>query len=420
VDIEVAGKIDDSREVDTGGFAHVRKRVSSVSARIVDYAVYASASAAEPFARLTEERSKAYAEEKARLAAEDAADAKINQDFSWALLAEQFNALKAGPAKFTNKRTRLSYSASLVRDATKSDGTRFRISQLAAGYSHEQRSAGYRIGPNLQFVNPNPLDSIDLPDDLAKRVNRNPSAVKLNRLYVPVGIIDDEAAGRSSVMGQVVGLEVEVDEDGRHFRHFVAVPGELKPFVFRRDERPATAFEIVGLKVGMHPEEFVELAASRFGAGAAYDPVRRTFQSSCSDCSASPLASLEEKPCVTADFDVVGRGWFGGEKIGLTRLSISQGIRADQLDGFISGFIQQFGEPRARRVSGNSILLSWGAVVSKQREGLSNFPAGWHVVEVEIQQSAMGAATRFQLTDPAFLGKRPGNSPARQFSQRQD
>lgn len=52
-----------------------------------------------------------------------------------------------------------------------------------AGYTYEQRSAGYRIGPNLQFVNPNPLEIIDIPAYIAKRVNQKPSAAKLNRLY---------------------------------------------------------------------------------------------------------------------------------------------------------------------------------------------------------------------------------------------
>lgn len=78
---------------------------------------------------------------------------------------------------------------------------------------------------------------------------------------------------------------------GRHFRHFVPVPGELKPFVFQRDERPASAFEIIGLKVGTSPEAFAEIAASRFGEDCAYDPIRRVFRSSGPHSAAAPLTS---------------------------------------------------------------------------------------------------------------------------------
>lgn len=72
VDIEFAGKIDDPKDVDRDGLLHTRQRLSSVSPTIVDYAVYANASASEPFARLSDERRKAYAEDKERVAADDA------------------------------------------------------------------------------------------------------------------------------------------------------------------------------------------------------------------------------------------------------------------------------------------------------------------------------------------------------------
>ena len=417
VEIEFDGRIDDPKDVDTGGFLHTRKRVSSVSATVADYAIYANASALEPFARLSDERKKAYSDDNARIAAEDAADAKTNQEFSWSLLAEQFNSLKSGPPNFAVKSTRLADQAALVRDATKPDGTRFRIGQLGPGWYYEQRNGGYRVGPNLQFVNPNPIESIDVPADLAKRISENPSKARLNRLYIPVGIIDDEAAGLSTV-GQIVGLEVEVSENSRRNRHFIAVPGELKPFAFQPDQRPASAFEIAGLKVGMSPEAFTELAARRFGENSVYDPAQRTFRSADIHCKAAPLTSFEEKPCVAADFDVVGRGWFGGETIGLTRLTILQGVRHDQLEAFISGFRQKFGEPRVKRTSGNSTLYAWGAVIAKQRDVAKGIQASWHVVELEIESTGIGAATRFSLTDPAFLVSRAGGADKRQLSQR--
>jgi hypothetical protein len=145
--------------------------------------------------------------------------------------------------------------------------------------------------------------------------------------------IDDEAAGRSVVMAQIVGLEIEVHEGERRLRHLVPVPGELKPFVFQRDERPANAFEIMGLKVGLDPQDFIRIANARFGATTAYDPATRSLRTAGTDCAAWPATGLNQQPCVAADFDVTGHGWFGGETIGLTRLSISQNVDYDQLDG---------------------------------------------------------------------------------------
>jgi hypothetical protein len=247
---------------------------------------------------------------------------------------------------------------------------------------------------------------VDLPADLAKRVSENLAAATLNRLYIPVGAIDDEAAGRSVVMGQIVGFEIEVHDAERRFRFLVPVPGELKPFVFQRDERPASAFEIMALKVGLDPQDFTDIASARFGAIAAYDPATRSLRTAGTDCATWPATGLNQQPCLAADFDVTGHGWFGGETIGLTRLSIAQNVDYNQLGGFIAGFVKQFGEPRVRVVSGNSTLLSWGAVVSNQRDGTNNLGAGWHVVEIEMRQSPAGVATRFLLTDPAFFSSR--------------
>jgi Domain of unknown function (DUF4852) len=407
VDIEFVGRVGNPADIDTGGFAHLRRLVSSVSGRIVDYALFSNSQSPGPFARLSAERKSAYNEGKAQLAAEEAADAKQNQAFSWALLSQQFSAIKTGPPNPSDKRTRFSSTGNLARDVSNPDGTRFKITPLAPGFSYEQRdTAGNRFGQSLQFVNPNPIDSVDLPAELAKRVSDSLTRVTLNRLYIPVGVIDDEAAGRSVVMAQIVGLEIEVHEGERRFRHLVPVPGELKPFVFQRDERPANAFEIMGLKVGLDPQDFIGIAAARFGAIGAYDPATRILRTAGTDCAAWPASGLNQQPCVAADFDVIGHGWFGGETIGLTRLSISQNVDYNQLDGFVAGFIKQFGEPRVRSVSGNSMLLSWGAVVSRQRDGTNNLRAGWHVVEIEIRQLPTGVATRFLLTDPAFFSSR--------------
>jgi hypothetical protein len=207
-------------------------------------------------------------------------------------------------------------------------------------------------------------------------------------------------------MAQIVELEIGVREGERRFRHLVPIAGELKPFVFQRDERPANAFEIMGLKVGLDPQDFAGIASARFGSIAAYDPAARSLRSESTDCVTWPAMGLNQQPCVGADFDVVGHGWLGGEKIGLTRLSISQSVDYNQLGGFIAGFIKQFGEPRVRVVSGNSTLLSWGSVVSHQRDGATDFGAGWHVVEIEMRQFPTAVATRFLLTDPIYLSNK--------------
>jgi hypothetical protein len=419
LDIEFSGRVGNPADIDTGGFAHLHRLVASVSGRIVDYALFSNGQSPGPFARLSAERKSAYAEGKAQLAAEEAADAEQNQAFSWALLSKQFGAIKAGPPSSSDKRTRFSSIGNLARDVSNPDGTRFKIAPLAPGFSYEQRdTAGNRFGQSLQFVNPNPIDSVDLPADLAKRVSQNLAAATLSRLYIPVGAIDDEAAGRSVVMAQIVGLEIEVHEGERRFRHLVPVPGELKPFVFQRDERPANAFEIMGLKVGLDPQDFIGIANARFGATTAYDPATRSLRTAGTDCAAWPATALNQQPCVAADFDVTGHGWFGGETIGLTRLSISQNVDYDQLDGFVAGFIKQFGEPRVRSVSGNSTLLSWGAVVSHQRDGTTDLRAGWHVVEIEIRRLPARVATRFLLTDSAFFSSRGISAAPQKISQR--
>lgn len=418
VDIEFIDRIGNPADIDTGGFTHLHRLVSSVSGRIVDYSLFSNSQSLGPFARLSAERKSAYAEGKAQLAAEEAADAKQNQAFSFALLSQQFSEIKAGPPNPSVKRTRLSTTGNLSRDLSNPDGTRFKITPLSPGFSYEQRDAGgNRFGPSLQFVNPNPIDSADLPAALAKRVSENLAAVTLSRLYVPVGAIDDEAAGRSIVMAQIVGIEIEVRDGERRFRHLVPIPGEIKPFVFQRDERPANAFEIMGLRVGLNPQDFAGIAGARFGATAAYDPVTRSLRTDGADCSTWPATASNQQPCVVADFDVIGHGWFGGETIGLTRLSIFQNVDYNQLNGFIAGFIKQFGEPRVRLVSGQATLLSWGAVVSHQRDGTSNLSAGWHAVEIEMRQLPTGVATRFLLTDPRFFSSR-GTAAPQKLSQR--
>ena len=78
-----------------------------------------------------------------------------------------------GPPSSSDKRTRFSSIGTLARDVSNPDGTRFKIAPLAPGFSYEQRdTAGNRFGQSLQFVNPNPIDSVDLPADLAKRANQ--------------------------------------------------------------------------------------------------------------------------------------------------------------------------------------------------------------------------------------------------------
>ncbi len=75
---------------------------------------------------------------------------------------------------------------------------------------------------------------------------------------------------------------------------------------------------------------------------------------------------------MTADLDVLGRGWFGGETVGLTRLSISQGIRSDQLDAFLAGCIEQFGVPRIRSISGNRLCRAEARSFRNSEKGLAS------------------------------------------------
>jgi hypothetical protein len=418
IDIEIAGKLGDPVEVDSGGFLPVRKWISKVNGRIVDFSLFADAQARTPFARLSPERKSTYEAAKAQLQAEEQADARINQAFSWPLLARQFNALKAGE-KADVRHTRLPSTGALARDVSTPAGTRFRIDQLAATYSHEQRDgAGNRIGPSLRFTNPNPLDGIELPAEISQRVSANPAAVVVNRLYQPVGVVDDEAARRSVLMAQIVAIEIEVNEGERRFRHLVPVPGDLKPFVFQRDERPVSAFEISGLKAGISPQAVEEVFGRKFGSVAEYDPKARTQRTGGSDCAAWMPNGPGRQPCATAEFDVLGRGWFGGETIGLTRLSIVQNLDAGQIDGFVAGFIKQFGEPRLKIETANTLLLSWGAVASRHRDGNADAQAALHVAEVEIRKFRGGVATRFLLTNPAYFLNRDAAASVQRTSQR--
>jgi hypothetical protein len=53
-------------------------------------------------------------------------------------------------------------------------------------------------------------------------------------------------------------------------------------------------------------------------------------------------------PCAKAEFDVVGHGWFGGETIGLTQLTVSQNVEVYQAMRMADFLIKEYGEPRVR------------------------------------------------------------------------
>jgi hypothetical protein len=104
-----------------------------------------------------------------------------------------------------------------------------------------------------------------------------------------------------------------------------------------------------------------------------------------------------------AQFDPVGRGWFGGETIGLTRLVIKQTLDQKQFDTFLDEVVRRFGPPRIRVfLPPNGSVFGWGSILLNQRENTSN-KVGLHVVELEFRQTAQVVETQFQLTDPKYL-----------------
>lgn len=418
VEVEIAGRIADPREVETGGLWRRRQPWSAVTARIVDYSLFANDRTRTPFARLSEDRKRSYADAKAREQAEAEADAKENQTFSDTLLAQQFETLKTDGKIGTARRTRFARSSNLTRDVSQADGLHFKVGQLAASFYYEHRdSAGNRIGPQLQFTNPNPIDVVELPAEIARRVNANPSAAIVNRLYQPVGIIDDDAARRAVVMVQIVGIEIETSENGQRFRHVLPIAGDLKPFVFKGDERAAAAFEVMGVKAGASVADVRGVIEAQ-GKTADYEEPARVLRTGGVDCASWTASGQSGEPCVIAEFDVTGRGWFGGEKRGLTRMAIVQNMEFGQVDAFVAGLIKQYGEPRVRTTAGNITVLSWGAVVAPQRGVEGPARTRLHAAELEIRNMASGAATRFLLTDPAYFTSRNSATPAQKLSQR--
>jgi len=389
---------------------------SPTRVEIVDMAVFENDTASTPIATLSDEQKRAYA---ARIAAQKAAeeeDARLNQDFTTAVLRNQFEQLKNGEDLRQSKRTRLQGHGLSIR-AT--DDGRWVTYEIAGEIRVErQGSDGAQV---LRFVNAPETKDIVVPQAVRAAARDTTYRVEARPLYVPVGVIDDDVKREHAVVAHVIGVDFSASTATGLVRETVLFGSKPEPFKHEIDERPASQFDVIGIKVREEPDTVKSKLETTFGQPMVYDAtsgVLRTASLACEAASTepnprenTPLKTDSVDRCVTARFSTTGKGFFGGAIKGLTQIEIRQSFTREEFGQVEKSLNDRYGQPRAIDGSDFGYVAVWGARASKKRDGDINARFGTHVVEWEVRGRER-LHTRFRLTDPLLFEQTEQIAPA--------
>ena len=264
------------------------------------------------------------------------------------------------------------------------------------------------LGVMLRFDNAAEVAALAPDARLQPLLQQNPIR-SVSLTYVPVGATDDPFRGGRVVVGHVVSVDTDAS-DG--VGGFVSVRPTSAPVPWKAPEpdgRQAAAFDVVGIRTGMTPDEVVAAASSELGQKLSFDEVRGEVRSAAADCDFDyrrgkppPLG----RRCLLATFARAGTGapWL------LARLRLTQTLATDQEPVVFKAIVAKYGQaalqapwqPPATLADGEGTepprgsVGGWGARLSDVRLEPDHVPLP--VYAFEAKSRAAGGVTILTLT----------------------
>lgn len=274
---------------------------------------------------------------------------------------------------------------------------------------HPSTMFGISGGVPLRFDNADEVAALAPTPDLAAALGRH-AALESWLVYVPVGASDDPFKGGRFLVGHVLALNT-VDLSAAE--HRVVSQATLSPpapwKAPEADARLAAAFDVVGIRTGMTPDQVIAAASSELGQKLAFDEARGEVRSATADCDfdyrrgkAPPLG----RRCLVGTFTRTGEGasWT------LTRLRLTQSLATDQQAAVVKAMTAKYGTPdlQARwdppatladaegTEPTQGVAVGWGARLSNGRLEPDHVPFPVHAFEMKARSA--GGVTVLTLT----------------------
>ena len=122
------------------------------------------------------------------------------------------------------------------------------------------------------------------------------------------------------------------------------------------DPRPASVFEVAGLRTGMTLDQAREAARRALGTSGSYDAARRTLQAAEGGCGFGVPGEVPKAGwrCLQAVFSA-------GDRPVLTRLTLTQAVDQDQRAQAADGLVGRYGPPAVSRDLDRQLLVAGGS-----------------------------------------------------------
>ena len=270
-------------------------------------------------------------------------------------------------------------------------------------------------GVSLRFDNAAEAAALAPTPELAALLSKTtPSGISLT--YVPVGASDDPLKGGPIVVGHVSSVETEDRSTGARRILAVRTASAPAPWKADSDDRGAAAFDVLGIKVGMAPDDVAAIASSQLGQKLALDESKGEVRSPGSECEFDYVRRQPPplgRRCLVAAFAKSGAGgaW------ALVRLRLTQSLATAQEDKFGPALMAKYGKPDlARRYDPPATLadsegddppqaaaIGWGSRVSDRRPEPDGVPFPLHAMEMTSKSAAGVTVLTLTLTDWASI-----------------
>lgn len=382
----------------------VRGIVVPVTAHIEDVTVEDGTPQRKPLYRLDDAKRQAGQALAAEVKEQARVEASVKR-LDGAALSAQFDMERADP-KVGSEPYRVGMQTTWSKQAAPDDRWAFALKPSDAF------SMG--TGVSLRFDNAAEVSAAAPPAAMREAFHKfNVGRVSLT--YVPVGASDDPLKGGRFVMGHVLSIETEAFVDG--VRHVSTVPLSSKPVLWKleADNRTSAAFDVIGIKTGMTPQEVTAAASSELGQKLAFDDAKGELRSAGADCdfgngrSPAPLG----RRCLVATFNRTGSGgaWT------LVRLRLTQTLATDRQRQVGEALMAKYGKPDlAQRYDPPPTLsdlegtdpaqaeaIGWGARLSTCRPEPDGIPFPLHALEMKSVAAKGVSVMTLTATDWAAI-----------------
>lgn len=376
----------------------VKGVVVPVSAHIDDVTVEDGTPQRRPVYRLDDAKRHDGEVAAARVKEQARAEASVTQLDGPALKA-QFEMERSGP-KVGSKPYRIGMPLSWSRQ-TVSD----RASYVFALKPSDNFSMGSGVG--LRFDNAAEVAALAPTAELTTALDAH-GGQTASVTYVPVGASDDSLKGGRIVVGHVLSVDMIDRFSVDRKLHSVPTTSSPTPWRAESDDRLAAAFDVLGIKTGMAPDEVASIASSELGQKLAFDQAKGEIRSSEVDCNFEIRRGRQPPPlgrrCLVASFLRTGAAgpWT------LARVRLTQSVGADRQKATFDAMVAKYGKPDlAEPFDGppslsdlegtdppRMLAVGWGARLVNVRPDPDGIPFPLHALE----------ATTKTIGDETFVG----------------